>query len=471
MAPVDTARIVFWSLYLILPIPWTFYSCYRFYQYRNLVPIKERYPVLTLISIASLNLSAFSLALSRIIVYPCPVSLWSDWILDFMLPAFGIYRGMAHYFKCESSHEKVRFFKNGENGNEQELFFHSHRSWFGHRALTRNFLLLLVVSLPIPIYGSVVTSGISRNTAYVSDSICKPGFIAYLYISIFTICIIGIILIGFLIRKKNDVYNIREDLKHAGIFIMVLFILFYIFGLFGWVQGFALSSVMLGIGKIGVCYFVLWRPVSRCLEDQLKVKLTLDEVTGMSASVETEDSPFQMLKMNELSLFNFSRFKNFFTFLQSPSNRDRFESFVTEAFAIENLYFYDAMMRYYEELNQRTGASEPEIRNKLLTSALKIYEKFFHPDAVLLINISAKSRQGFDDAFSQAIQSLKNGQKVDELDNLQKFDVEALRSIYKECFDEVLVMLVDGLYRQFNSRDVGSIETSAQIHVKTISMQ
>jgi hypothetical protein len=475
MGATDTARVVFWSLHLILVVPWTFYSAFRFYRYRNYIQIKERYPVMTLTCMLCLNLSALSLALSRLIEYPCPASLWHDWVVAFMFPAFGTCRGLAHYFKYESALEKVRFFKRAGGGNDKDLFFHHYKKWFSHRAMTRNFILALVLLSILPWYGTAITHGIVRNTLYVSDLICKPGFLQYVYLVPFLLSAVAVIIIGMLIRKSNDVYNIREDLKHMGMITVCTWSLFFICGYFGLVQGFSLSIVMIAIGDAGVCYFITWRPVTWCLEQERFKSSSEEAATGISTTESGKDSS-QLLQMKELTtLFSEGRFKNFFSFVQQPSNRERFELFVTEAFAIENLYFYDAMMLYYEEVHHAMESEDKDqARKNLLCSAVNLFEKFLHPDAVLLVNVSAKSKVHFEkrlcDAISQSQGKMSDAEHFSGLDTLREFDLESLRSIYKECFDEVLGMLVDGLYRQFNTRH-GQNSSTAPTQIRTIPLE
>jgi hypothetical protein len=147
-----------------------------------------------------------------------------------------------------------------------------------------------------------------------------------------------IAVVGVLIRKTHDTYNIRKHLAHTDIMALILFTFFLVFGYFGWVPGFPLSIVWNGAGNLLVCYFITWKPVNWC------------QLTDDKSCVESSDEPHdsqnasRLLELKEIAVFSKGRLQHFYNLMQSPAKRDHFQKFVAHAFAVENLYFYHAMM-------------------------------------------------------------------------------------------------------------------------------
>jgi hypothetical protein len=458
MLAVDAVRIVWWVLYLVFGVPFCLFAAFRFYQYSDHPAIESRYPRITLIVLILYPVATISMALGRIVpTYPCFILVWQDYAIGCILILLYATRSFILYFKHEWVHERLKYFKRekermaGREIQPMKMWFHNHRHWMDQNILLRKVTIVIIAFAIFPLYASIRMASVLRTME--TNDICDENGWGLFVTSTQVVQIIFCALTSNVVRKTNDLYNVRNELKLTGISVFVVFIVYASAALsnqYGISPRFPISTFVAGIYCLCLSFIVGWLPVRSITRVETGLNLSLIRQLSSTEQISSREQEEEMK-----GVMNSMQFQNFQQFISDEVARAAFENFLLKAYAIENLCFYDSIVRYSQMVKELESGNSDEynIRHKLLTEALQVYQQFMMDGAVLLVNISQQSKRSFEQSFTDVLSSGKPLSKnlSDWPEELQKLSVSELKALLEPQFGEILNLLVEDLLRKFKT--------------------
>jgi hypothetical protein len=456
MDSADIARIVVFSIYLAVCVPWCLYAAWRWHKNSRLPAIKERYPTISLIAFLIYPLGTISLALGRILdSFPCFVLIWQDFIITYVTVLVYLFRAFIYYYKYEWVHERLQYFEKSKEGNKDgtqtSTFFHRHRYLMKKEVLTRLFLAIVSIEAIVPLVYSILKINTFR-TQETGSNCDSDGWIYIVYVG-FAINLAFIFILALKIRPARDLYNVRSDLQLGMYVVLGIYVLYgaaVFSGQFGISKRFPISSLFAAVCCVLLSYIGAWRPVQ--LQFQAETGNEDSENGDVSSVTNTTSRGTLRLTAGEFkgSIYNSKQCQTLAHFLSDPVCRGEFQNYVMSAYAIENLLFFDAAAEFHLKWSGSQVSSpfdSQDCRKEVIHHALKIYKEYFHKDAVLVVNVSHQCKLKFKDQFDAALVLDK---KTGELSyGAVKFSNEDLVKIFDKSFAEVLGMLHDDLFLKF----------------------
>jgi hypothetical protein len=461
MVPVDIARIVVFSIYLAVCVPWCFYAAWRWHKNSHLPEIKERYPTFSLIAFLIYPIATISVSLGRIFDdYPCALLAWQDYFIVYVTFLVYMFRAFIYYFKYEWVHERLNYFemtkgdqKGGQSKTPPSTFFHRHRYLMKKDVLIRIFAVIVSIEGIAPLTFTITRGDEVRVKHDGSECGTKAGWGFFIYVGI-VVHLLLMFVLAFKIRPARDIYNVRGDLKLGMIAVLGIYVT-YIIALFthqfGTADKFPFSSLVVQLMCVLASYISAWRPIQlEKYAGPAPVQSDSEEKGDFStASPISKDA----LKLSEEigsgngkgSVYKSKPCQHLAHFLSDPVCRAEFQSFVVNAYAIENWLFFDAAIDYHLKYSNSVDVGSPEFRNAVIKHALKIYKEYFRHDAVLVVNVSHQCVSKFQSQFDAALAKEETGfEKI-------TFSTEELLQVFDQAFAEVLGMLHDDLFRKFKN--------------------
>jgi hypothetical protein len=408
--------------------------------------------------------------------YPCFLLVWQDFFIIYLTFFIYLTRGFIHYFQYEWVHERVKYFNdhaqvqgfggkaNAEKREKAAGFFHRHRRWIEKKNLLRNCVIIIVVFLvPMPLFASIkmadrfrtIDSGEVCDDFHWGDSIT--------FVSIFSI-LTGFFL-SFKARKAYDVHNTRKDLIYALYVTTAAFVVYTLSTVteqFGISKKFPFSSFASSLLCLGLNYFSGWLPVASLKERGYE----RERSSFSSRNVDV----VQQVQLEKPHVIHSGRFKEFFDYIGNPVGYAAFHNYLMKAYAIENIYFANSVIHYeskatakLEKIQNNPENNEDAVevafeneRNELLKSALSIYNEYMIPDAILWVNVSYAAKAKYDFPFKEAIEAgnlevAQNSERISWHPSLSEIPTLDLPSIFTSALLDVLVLLVDDLFRSFKN--------------------
>jgi hypothetical protein len=389
--------------------------------------------------------------------YPCFILVWQDYSLCVVVFVCYVVRTLVMHFKYEWVHERLKYFQrekeimNGVETKPLRTWYHEHRHWMDKSFLMKVVGAIIVSLAVFPSYASIRAAKLFRTIE--TNQICDENGWGEFFAVCIVIQVVILAILAIKVRKAQDIYNCRRELKYGALTIAVVFVMYTSASFtnqYGISTRFPISTLFAGGCGLVLSYIVGWLPV----RDIPKIDHLLrgSKVYGSSKQQQLKlqrdaDSSSKEEPSKTMGVMGSAMFNRFSSFISTSVARGEFERFLLKAYAIENLCFFDAMVQY----NQTAFAENVE-RNKLLVDALRVYDEFIREGAVLNVNISHESKAKFDVIFQAALeQGALQSHDVLNSEQFKEFSVSELQTLYEGAFKEILSLLVEDLLRKFRN--------------------
>lgn len=347
--PEWTVGAIFGVCIMIVFLPVQVIFTYKFWERRNIQPIKARMPGLVVLTDCVTFLWIMQLGLQRIAAdsYPCLLNLWTGFIGTIVLFNTYVWRCWVLYFTFELTQERLLGTKKSES------------RFIKNRKVISN------------------TWGIK----------CMG-----------TLTCIALLPCGILTATNQDIPNLAGDdcerywgdnVLAAYMFCYVAFFLGFTFKLRQVVEGFRIKEELFVTALIAPFVFIPWFLFNSSFEDvnnDIFPFSTLCLVLGVVAqfTVSTIWPLWQSLTPPSMDAIVVAPadVNTLAGVLSTKKGVMTFKSFLTKEFSVENVLFY-------EEIEQYRGkkASGEESEEVLVMEAQRIYAKYIIPDAPFQVNL------------------------------------------------------------------------------------
>lgn len=323
----------------------------KFYENRDEYPIKARQPMLVLVGSAIMYSFVVILCFQRMYSenFPCILNIWVTNIGVMVVCFVYLWRCWVLYFKFKTAEAKIQ---SRHDFNETKSFFLKKQYLISGPFLVRLFgTLSMLVLTPAAFYTREKyhdlkdCAGKDMEDEYPKYVLMAFAFVCFLAFSTFAI---------FLLRDVNDSFYIRLELQRTGISccILIVWVLFFIVK--------PLAEVNQTVPVTTICVFIL----SICV---------------------FIFSIIQPLKRVRITTHTNREVKTLKDVLTNPESVDALELFLKKEFSVENILFWEDVLRY-KLICKRKSVDEQKKR------ANDLYCKYIDDDGDCQVNLIHKTK-------------------------------------------------------------------------------